>query len=156
MSPKIIAALIISICLVTACGKKKERDISGKEVSTSHIITPMLEKKVEVKYRYQGGNYADPFLALTERRMISPSLMSKGEGKMPNFGSLSLKGIIRDPIAKIALLSSPMGRYILKNDKLYDSMNRVVKGIKGTIGERKVRLVTRDNFACELKFREIQ
>lgn len=155
MSPKIIAVLIV-VHLLPACGKKEVTEITEKKVSTSRVMIPVFEKKVEIKYRYQGGNYRDPFLSLTEKGMISPSLASKGEGEMPNFGSLSLKGIMRDSSTKIALLSSPMGRYVLRNDKLYDSRNRVVKGIKGTIGERRVKLVTRDNFACELKFREIR
>ena len=120
------------------------------------IIPGVQEKKVEVRYRYKGVNFRDPFISLTESKVFSSAVTATGEGQLPNFGTLNLKGILRDKEIKIALLSSPNGRYLLKNDKLYDNMNRLVRGVKGTIGEKKVKLVTHDNFVCELKFNKTQ
>lgn len=151
MRKRILVIFALSLCVLAACGKKKVTQVVQPKSQTP-VNAPIPEKKIEIKYRYGGEAYRDPFLPLTERKIMSPSLTSTGEGKMPNFGSLTLKGVISDKNTKIALIASPMGRYVLKNEQLYDSMNRIVKGVRGTIGEGKIKLITQDNFVCELKF----
>jgi hypothetical protein len=143
--------MLLGVSMLASCGKKTQVVVQNKpSQAPATVIQP--EKKVEERYVYRGGNYRDPFILLTEKRMISPALAAKGDGDRPNFGTLRLRGIIKDGKTRIALMSCSKGRYVLKNGSLYDSMNRVVKGVRGTIEEKKVKLVTDDNFSCEIKF----
>jgi hypothetical protein len=156
----LIKNLVIYLCIIVLFGcstTKKEVVVQPeKKIEKPKPITSLIEKKIEIKYRYRGDIYRDPFISLADKKTISPSLESKGEGQMPILGTLSLKGIMVDKNSKIALLSSSIGCYILKNNKLYDSRNRVVPKIKGYINKKSVKLVTEDKYEIELKLNGIK
>jgi len=140
------------------CGEKDlTQDITQKleKPSAPVPITGLVEKKTIAKYRYRGEIYRDPFIPLDEKKIVSPFLESSGEGLMPALGSLTLKGIIIDNKQKIALFSSPTGRYILRNGKLYDNRNRIVRGLTGTIVDNNtIKIITEDKFVKTYKLKE--
>src|SRR3989339_1213276 len=114
------------------CGSKNSpKAVISEQPKPPAIILP--EKTVEEVYRYGGDIYRDPFSPLTEKRIVSPMLQAQGEAEKPNIGIFDLKGILTDQNCKMALFSSPMGIYILKNGKLYDNRNRVVRGVNGSV-----------------------
>jgi len=146
------------ILVFSACGKKeiaqKATQISQKPTEPVSI-TGLIEKKVVAKYRYRGEIYRDPFIPLDEKKIVSPILESSGEGIAPALGSLTLRGIILDNKQKIALFSSPTGRYILRNGKLYDNRNRIIRGLTGTVVDNNtIKIVTEDKFVKTYKLKE--
>jgi len=147
---------IFLICMslfFSACGKKQKYTISeDQNRKTAPLVMP--EKKAEEIYRYGGEAYRDPFIPLTEKRVISPLLQSSGEGEKPNLSSLSLKGIVIDKNFRMALLSGPFGSYILKNGKLFDNRNRVIKGFSGNVETKTVIITSDDNFSKTYKISE--
>ena len=148
--------ILYALCvLIIGCGRKLEvKGVEKKEKAKPVVVLP--EKKVEAKYVYRGHIRRDPFVSLEGKKILSPYLNSQGEGRMPQIGLLALKGIVNDKTGKIALLSTPQGSYILRNNTLYDNRNRIVKGITGKIFERSVKIITNDNFVREIKFGGIE
>ncbi|MFN3966620.1 MAG: hypothetical protein ACK4JE_02845 [Endomicrobiia bacterium] len=155
--------LLLTICyslftFFLGCGKKelsqKTTEISQKP-TVPVPITGLIEKKLVTKYRYKGEIYRDPFIPPDEKKIVSPILEASGEGLKPALGSLTLKGIIIDSKQKIALFSSPTGRYILRNGKLYDNRNRIVRGLTGTVLDNNtIKLITEDKFVKTYKLKE--
>ncbi|OGS21560.1 MAG: hypothetical protein A3J83_06945 [Elusimicrobia bacterium RIFOXYA2_FULL_40_6] len=141
--------VLLNIAFVSSCGKKPVVVQDTQPLKPRQIVIP--EKKAEEIYRYGGEIYRDPFAALTEKRMISASLQATGEAEKPNIGILDLRGIITDKNSRMAILSGPMGSYILKNGRLFDSRNRLVRGVSGSIYGRSVTLTTEDKFTKTYK-----
>lgn len=152
---KILTLLFIIVYGLTGCGRKEDIRKEETPPRAAPAVITGLEQKVEVRYRYKGDVHRDPFVMPTARQM-STSLELTGEGKMPNFGALELKGILRDKQNKIALLFSPMGSYVLRNNTLYDINSRKVPGVTGKIEERSVMLTTADKFSKTYSLREIK
>ncbi len=152
--------ILYSVFIFWSCGKKEQIQKTleiprVKEKTTSVSIPAAKEKKVVAKYRYRGEVYRDPFIPLDDKKIISSALETSGEGITPALGSLTLKGIIIDKTQKIALFSSPTGRYILRNEKLYDNRNRRVRHLTGkVIDTNTVKIVTEDNFVKTYKLKE--
>ncbi|MBU0951573.1 MAG: hypothetical protein KKH91_01915 [Elusimicrobia bacterium] len=140
---------LLSIALAYGCGKKAAVVQETEPPKPRQIVIPT--KQAEEIYRYSGEIYRDPFAPLTEKRMISASLQASGEAEKPNIGILDLKGISIDRNARMAILSGPMGSYILKNGKLFDSRNRLIRGITGSIEGKSVTLSTDDKFTKTFK-----
>ena len=153
-----IIRIIICIVLINSiisCGKKKTEEMKVIAVKPPVAITG-LQKKEEPRYKYSGENYRDPFIEVTAEggRFFSSMLKDNEEALPPNLGALTLKGIVGDSKVKIALLWTPTGTYFLKNGKLYDGRNRIVRGVTGKLEANKVIINTDDGFNRELKFRE--
>lgn len=125
----------------------------------------LTKKEVSVtfpKYTYEGLSYRDPFLPLSGEKIAKAKLAQQDKNAtVPSLGTLQLKGFIIDKHDRIALFSSPYGSYILVNGKLYDNLNRLVKGVSGEIifdlqtkQPKNVILVTENNEYKEYKLKE--
>ncbi|MBN1823334.1 MAG: hypothetical protein JW803_03335 [Endomicrobiales bacterium] len=106
--------------------------------------------KIAKKFVYRGDKYRDPFVPLTGEGMV---FGGSEEVNVPQVGGLALKGIIKEGKQKIALISGGGISYTLQNSRLYDSKQRLVKGITGIIKEESVVIIAPDKTTKELKLR---
>jgi hypothetical protein len=97
-------------------------------------------------YTYYGDRYRDPFIPL-----IGQMFSDKSVDRPPQTASLLLKGIIEDAHGRMALLASGVSTYILKGGRLYDSHNKMVKGMSGVIKANSVVVIGADHTVRELK-----
>ncbi len=158
MKNKLILFLLV---ILFSCSRKEKLPVEKKvgaikkiEVSSEPITAvPMVERK---KYIYEGLIYRDPFIPVSPEKMAKAKLGLTKEAVVPGLGILQIKGVIVDKKDKIALFSSPIGSYLLVNGRLYDSQNRLVKGItgrllykEGSATPRGAILVSEDNYYKE-------
>jgi hypothetical protein len=155
MSPKTYRFMFLMplLVMISSCGPR------GKEVAEEKIVPPrpltaLMEQAPEIKYRYKGELYRDPFVTAAAKKYFIGTLKEDEEGEMPVLGALALKGIIKDRMNRLAILATPTGSWFLKNERLYDKKGRRVKGIRGEIGSSFVNLITDDNFVKTFKIRE--
>ncbi|MFA5778993.1 MAG: hypothetical protein WC947_02540 [Elusimicrobiota bacterium] len=146
-------------CLFLGCGKKESKQ-------STKLVAPRPKPKMPEyvppatppKYTYKGGLYRDPLIPGGGSSSYSSSSMT-GEGgeTMTNekMATLQLKGIFRDAkTGNIAIVAeSSGGSYILKNGKLYDRKNKIVKGVAGVIGKNSATLFSNDT-KIELKLKK--
>lgn len=157
-----IIFLLISIsnCCFVGCGKKSSGIETSKQVVQrpkpkipEYIPTPQA-----AKYTYKGGLYRDPLIPAGGSSSYSSSTMS-GEGGETmtdeKMSTLQLKGIFKDSkTGNIAIISETSGgSYILKNGKLYDRKNKIVKGVAGVVGKNSTTLFS-NNAKIELKLKK--
>ncbi|MEN3013053.1 MAG: hypothetical protein ABDH23_00340 [Endomicrobiia bacterium] len=131
--------VLITILLFFSC-KKDTKKVEPSQfrqlpvkIETKEITTVTGLDTIPSKYVYEGLSYRDPFVPISPEKIAKSSLFSTGEAKIPSLGILQLKGFIVDKKEQLALFSSPYGRYILYNGKLYDNQNRLVRGFSGKI-----------------------
>lgn len=133
--------LLIAVFLFSCDNGNKKATSSTKVEATQLLVQKQgfdvnVSSSVNVavvKYVYDALSYRDPFLPISGEKIAKAKLTSDKEALIPSLGSLQLKGFVVDVKDKIALFSSPYGRYLLINGKLYDSQNRLVKGFSGKI-----------------------
>jgi hypothetical protein len=129
--------IIIIFLLLFSCAEKKETVVQKQSVPVEQEVvetsTVSVKSSIFEKYVYDGLSYRDPFVPLSGEKVAKAKLGVTGEAIVPPIGSLQLKGFILDKQDKIALFSSPYGSYLLVNGKLYDRLNRLVKGYSGKI-----------------------
>jgi len=151
--------ICIVICLsLFCCGRKEVKKVTPvkKKPAVKTVKVSSTAVRERVKYVYEGLSYRDPFIPLSGEKMAKAKLGLTKDAIVPNLGSLEIKGIIVDKKDRIALFTSPYGSYIFVNGKLYDSQNRLVKGITGKMIYKKgsrtpkgVVLITEDNYFKE-------
>ncbi|PIU83620.1 MAG: hypothetical protein COS68_03105 [Elusimicrobia bacterium CG06_land_8_20_14_3_00_38_11] len=146
--------------LLASCGKKETKQ-------TTQQVAPRPKPKIPEyvpppappKYTYKGGLYRDPLVPGGGSSSYSSSSMT-GEGSETMTGekmaTLQLKGIFRDEkTGNIAIIAETSGgSYILKNGKLYDRKNKIVRGVAGVIGKNSATLFSNDT-KIELKLKKI-
>jgi len=166
MKKNILLLIITGIFIITGC-KDKSVEISEGTRKVHPIVQhgePITTLTVsdKKKYVYGGLSFRDPFLPSKGERLARARLGLTKEAVIPSLGSLSLKGIVEDSKDKIALFTSPYGSYMFVNGKLYDSQNRLVKGVTGKLvskedGGKKqagVILITEENYYKEFYLKE--
>lgn len=160
-SISVIIFILISIsnCLFIGCGKKESKQSAQQVASRPKPKIPeYVPPAPPPKYTYKGGLYRDPLIPGGGSSSYSSSSMT-GEGgeTMTNekMATLQLKGIFRDAkTGNIAIVAeSSGGSYILKNGKLYDRKNKIVKGVAGVIGKNSTTLFSNDT-KIELKLKK--
>ncbi len=146
-------------CLFIGCGKKETKQTTQQVAPRPKPKMPEYVPPVPApKYTYKGGMYRDPLIPGGGSSSYSSSSMT-GEGgeTMTNekMATLQLKGIFRDEKSgSIAIISESAGSsYILKNGKLYDRRNKLVKGVAGVVGKKSVTLFSNDT-KIELKLKK--
>lgn len=146
-------------CLFIGCGKKDSKQATQQVASRPKPKIPEYVPPAPTpKYTYKGGSYREPLIPGGGSSSYSSSSMT-GEGgeTMTNekMATLQLKGIFRDEkTGNIAIVSeSSGGSYILKNGKLYDRRNKLVKGVAGVIGKKSATLFSNDT-KIELKLKK--
>ncbi len=145
--------LTLAVCIAFfGCSKKgdDQMDLAALVPPTPSIVTPEEPpKKLEFpKYFYPYQEERDPFV---------PLLAGSGSGRpgsmslMQNFGSLELKGILRDRGGKVAIIGTASGdNFVLKSGRIYDQRNHIVNGVTGIIKEASVVLITSNRTVKEL------
>jgi hypothetical protein len=151
MARKYYLAIIPLICLFSACGR--EPDVSdtyySPKANSSSSVTAAPKKEEEV-YVYKGGPKPDPFIPQNSEAPVAAA----GDIVIPNLSSLSLKGIFSIGKQRTALIAGTGITYILKDSRLYDSRQRLIKGISGAIKENSVILIAQDKTMRELKLHD--
>jgi hypothetical protein len=109
------------------------------------------EKKEAPRYVYSGSKYRDPFIPLAGGSNI---VTDSTEIQIPNIANLLVKGIFKEGNNKVALLSSGMLSYVLRENRLYDNRSRLIPGITGVVKTDSVLLIAADKSTKELKLRE--
>ncbi|MFH1368252.1 MAG: hypothetical protein ABII64_03900 [Elusimicrobiota bacterium] len=151
---KLIIYLTLPILILSGCGKGKTPPPgagAAKTLPPPVVTMPVYEKKAPQKYAYRGDRYRDPFISLTGpgRRFLESD-----EVTAPNIGSLSLKGIISEGKTKIALITGDGTTFVLKDSRLYDNRQRLIRGISGAIKKDSVIMIAPEGSVKELKLRE--
>lgn len=152
----LISSLVLIGVTLASCGAKIEesRDsnapaaITAPEVSISSFVA----KKETPRYNYTGDRYRDPFIPLNSNISMLPS--DSDEIPVPNIGSLSLKGILYDGKQKIAIINGGGITYMLKDSRLFDNRQRLVRGITGAIKKEAVIIIAPDKSTKELTLRQ--
>lgn len=114
--------------------------------STGALVTAKPTKPSYQSYTFYGDRYRDPFVPL-DSDVRADSLYDRP----PQIATLALKGIIQDANGRMALLTSGLSSYILRNGHLYDGRNKVVKKISGIIKPDSVVLIGSDHSVRELR-----
>ena len=143
----------------TGCSKKETKQPTQQAAARPKTKIPEYVPPIPPpKYTYKGGMYREPLIPGGGSSSYSSSSMA-GEGSetMTNekMATLQLKGIFRDvKTGNIAIVAETSGgSYILKNGKLYDRKNKIVKGAAGVIGKNSVTLFSNDT-KIELKLKK--
>jgi hypothetical protein len=113
---------------------------------------PVAAKIEPAPYNYHGDVRRDPFVALNVETNVAPS--SSEEAVVPNLRSLTLKGVYADGKSMAAIISGGGITYILRDRKLFDNRQRLVKGITGVIRNDSVIMIGGDHTTKELKLHE--
>ena len=100
-------------------------------------------------FHYRGDRFRDPFTPITSDLSYRSSSIV-----VPNINDLILHGIVRDGNQSIAILKSGNCSYTLLNGRVYDSMQRLIKGMSGVIKTESVVVYGRDGASREIKLRE--
>ena len=156
MNRKIL--LIISILILlgfNGCPKKKAKPVSRKPIKEKEIVTvKKIEEERQVRYRYAGDRWRDPFAPITERREAIGRV--GGRGIEIDVSRLKLTGIVisRSSSDHYALIDAGGGRgYVVKGGKLIDNYNKVVNGVAAIVRKDKVILITGRNVIRELRLK---
>ena len=149
--------LLIAIPLAIFLGSCSNEEIPQSTVPQfkQHAvnISTGTAKKETPRYIYKGDRFRDPFIPLTDSGYIASASDSL---TTPSVGSLSLKGIVNDGSKRIAIISGGGTAYILRDGKLFDSKNRQIKNMYGTIKKDSVVLTGADKTSKELSLRPKQ
>ncbi len=140
---KYFVLLIFFVVIFIGCDDKSTQIVEGtRQIKPSTIEQPTLvtslSKTEKKKYVYGGLSFRDPFMPTSGGKMAKAKLGITKKAVAPSLGSLNLKGIVVDEKDKVALFVSPYGSYMFVNGKLYDSQNRLVRGVSG-------KLISKDN-----------
>jgi len=147
--------LFLTAFAAASCGYK---DLPVHNVTQTPAPRPAAteqfnnRKQETPRYVYRGDRFRDPFAPLSGEGTYSAVLLSE-EVAVPNLGSLVLKGIFEDSKIKMALISGGGINYILKGTRLYDSRQRLVRGISGIIRKDDVLMIAPDKTTKELKLK---
>ena len=139
--------------LLSGCGQD---DYAGP-AQTPYVKPPVIntrpaaEKKKLPPYVYTGDRFRDPFIPINSEGVSFPD---ENDVSVPNIGGLTLRGILDDGKQKIAIISGGGVTYLLKGSHLYDSRQRLVKGISGVIKTETVLIIAPDKTTRELKLRD--
>ncbi|MBI5573263.1 MAG: hypothetical protein HY919_01750 [Elusimicrobia bacterium] len=146
-------------CFFIGCGKKETKQTTQQVAARPKPKLPeYVPPTPPPKYTYKGGSYRDPLIPGGVASSYSSSSIA-GEGgetmTSEKMATIQLKGIFRDEkTGNIAIVAeSSGGSYILKNGKLYDKKNKIVKGVAGVIGKNSVTLFSNDT-KIELKLKK--
>ncbi len=151
MTRKYYLMIVPLICFFSACGR--DPDVTdtyySPKANSAAAATPATKKEDDV-YVYKGGQKPDPFVPQNTEAPVAAA----GEITIPNLSSLSLKGIFSLGKQRTALIAGTGTTYILKDSRLYDSRQRLIKGISGAIKENSVILIAQDKTMRELKLHD--
>jgi len=114
------------------------------------VSTTTAKKSIPI-YVYRGDRFRDPFVSLVGNGLAISG--SNEEVVVPNIGGLVLKGILEEDKQKMAIISGGGITYILKDSRLYDNRQRIVKGITGAIKKNSVIMIAPDKTTKELTLR---
>ena len=146
----VLAGLALASCGYEEPARKPEQKPAAP-VTTSAEQAEYKKKEIP-RYSYKGDKFRDPFIALNGEGMSASASLSE-EVTIPNIGGLTLKGIFDDGKIKMALISGGGINYILKGSHLYDSRQRLVRGISGIIKKDSVIMIAPDKNTKELKLK---
>ena len=141
----------LAIIGLAACGHDQDiPDMKPVPVSSSAVNIPKPVKADEPRYVYHGDRHPDPFIP----QNVESAVVTSGEIVIPNITSLSLKGIFSIGKQHTAIIAGPGSTYILKDSRLYDNRQRLIKGISGAIKNDSVIIISQDKTMRELKLHE--
>lgn len=145
--------IIFAAVMFVSCGKVQPPETVSLPIQPKSFAKPVVEQKKaeEFKYNYRGDIYRDPFYQITSE---APSQASDEGIVIPALSGLVLQGIIRDGMQSIALLKSGSLAYTLLNGRIYDSRQRLIKGMSGLIKSDSVLITAPDRTKKEIKLRE--
>jgi hypothetical protein len=147
----LLSALGFFVCMFCACGK--EPDVPDTAYGPKAYAAPMASqavKKEEAPYVYKGAQRPDPFVPLN----IETAIVLTGEIVIPNISTLSLKGIFSLGKQRTAIIAGVGTTYLLKDSRLYDNRQRLIKGISGAVKKDSVILIAQDKTMRELKLHD--
>ena len=147
------AYIIITAFMLTLAACGHEMDIPESiniPAAKAPVAKPAGQKKEEVRYVYRGDQRPDPFVPLN----IAGVAVTTDEMVTPNIASLALKGIFSSGKQRVALISGGTITYLLKDSRLYDNRQRMIKGISGAIKNDSVIIIAPDKTMRELKLHE--
>jgi Tfp pilus assembly protein PilP len=140
-----------SIFLFTGCGHEQNMlDTKSAPAALQSAVVPTQQKGEETKYVYRGDRHPDPFIPQNTEAVP----ISGGEQATPSIAALSLKGIFSSGKQRTAIITGPGGTYILKDSRLYDNRQRIIKGLSGAIKADSVIMISQDKTMRELKLRD--
>lgn len=144
-------ALIVPFALC-GCGADDSALPGAKPYVKPPVITPRppREKKETLKYAYAGEKFRDPFVAL----MSETTQTNANSAAAPSLGALTLKGIFDDGRQMVAMISGNGSTYFLRDKRLYDNRQRMIRGYTGIIRTDSVLMIAPDRTTKELKLRE--
>ncbi|MGQ0644022.1 MAG: hypothetical protein ACT4O3_00825 [Elusimicrobiota bacterium] len=104
-------------------------------------------------YVYQGDRFRDPFIALAGQGFVEMAATPTEEGEFdPN--AVELKGIIRGPGGRMALLRTPGGApFIVKEGKIFNTKKKAVQGYVGIVKEKSLVMIGPNNKLTELSLK---
>jgi len=132
-------ALAFLVLAVEGCGKKEQPKAVKPATYAARKVEPAQVEKETESFVYVSKDRRDPFVPVG---LVAEAFSKAGS---VDIALLELKGILnsRTEKKKYALLSGPGGdKYILKDGILLNLNNKAISGVKGTIGEDRVTLIT--------------
>ncbi|MFC1501613.1 hypothetical protein ACFL58_04110 [Elusimicrobiota bacterium] len=150
---KLFAASLLPISLMfvlSSCGNDYlPPPRTDRQIQLPAPESYKFERQKIKKYVYAASQYRDPFIPIE-----GEAFSSQGEIVFPNLTTLRLSGIVTDRGRKIALLKGGSVGYFLRNSRLYDVRERLIKGWSGSIMKNKVIIVSGDRTKREIPLRD--
>ncbi|OGS24122.1 MAG: hypothetical protein A2314_09410 [Elusimicrobia bacterium RIFOXYB2_FULL_50_12] len=140
--------------ILVSCGNNEQASFAPAPIDFTPpavSISTTVAKKEIPKHIYKGERFRDPYIALNAEGAI---ISNSEEVRVPNIGTLTLKGILDDGKQKMAIISGGGVSYILRGTLLFDNRQRIVKGITGTIKKESVIIIAPDKTKKELLLRQ--
>jgi len=155
MNNRIIAIFFLLVLLgLNGCPRKRAKQLPGKPLEEKEAGTiKKSEEKIEVRYRYAGEKWRDPFTPPEETGEGFGIRKTGKRGVQIELSRLKLTGIMTSSSTRerYALIEAGSGRgYVVKGGKLIDNYNNVVEGVAAIVRKDKVILITSDNVIQEL------
>jgi hypothetical protein len=103
-------------------------------------------------YQYQATRARDPFVPLTGPGIMDTALYASDEEFNPE--AMELKGLLRTPTGRLALLRSSGGNaYLVKDGKILNYKRKPVVGYVGIVKEKSLVMIGPNNQVTELKWK---
>lgn len=109
----------------------------------------------EPVYTYKGDRMRDPFVPLAGDKVMVPELSGQMDFAPFNPLNAELKGIVKTPTGRWALLrTTDGGTFVVQNGRIYDPKRKPLGGFQGIVKEKSVVILSPgNNEEIELKLK---
>ena len=145
------ALFLFSLCGLWSASLSAEEGVAA---SSAAVVSSTETAPGEPAYVYKGDRMRDPFIPLAGGTLMASELSTRTDFSPFNPVNAELKGILKTPTGRWALLrTSEGGTYVVQNGRIYDPKRKPISGFQGIVKEKSVVILAPGNQEVELKLK---